>query len=159
MAEENSGILGKTLGEVLQNNVKAQGMVTSAMQISPAQFQELLKLAGNNQLMNMTIGDLFKNGVVQQAISQNVSKTVIQGQEVNGGVESRNVNQSAQGIAIGSSQMQQISPEQFGEIARVLQNSQSLARAGENDNVLEQGSAKIVPKPSFFQKIKELFKF
>ena len=60
-------ILNKTLGEILQNNTHAQGMVMQAMRISPQQLQQLLGLTGNNQLMNMTIGDLFKKGVVQQA--------------------------------------------------------------------------------------------
>ena len=55
-----NGILGKTLGEVLQNNVHAQGMVMKAMQITPQQFQEMLQKTGNNKFMNMTIGDLFK---------------------------------------------------------------------------------------------------
>ena len=44
-------------------------MIMKAMQITPQQFQQMLQMTGNNQLMNQTIGDLFKNGTVQQATS------------------------------------------------------------------------------------------
>lgn len=83
-----NGILGKTLGEVLQNNDHAQGMIMKAMQITPQQFQEMFQKTGSNQLMNMTIGDLFKNGVVQQAtgqpqpLSPDQVDTLMQGEQV-----------------------------------------------------------------------------
>lgn len=67
--QPHPSILNQTLGQLLQNNNHAQGMITQAMKISPQQLQEMLKATGNNQLMNMTIGDLFKNGIVQQATS------------------------------------------------------------------------------------------
>lgn len=67
-------ILNQTLGELLKSNNQAQGMVMKAMQISPQQLQELLNTASSsapgseaNNLMNMSVGDLFKNGIVQQA--------------------------------------------------------------------------------------------
>lgn len=68
--EQHHGILHKTLGEVIQSNPHAQDMIMKAMKISPEQFQEMLTKTENNQLMNMTIGDLFKNGVVSQATGQ-----------------------------------------------------------------------------------------
>lgn len=86
--QPDSGILGKTLGEVLQNNDHAQGMIMKAMQITPQQFQEMFQKTGNNQLMNMTIGDLFKNGVVSQAtgqpqpLSPDQVDTLMQGEQV-----------------------------------------------------------------------------
>ena len=61
-------ILKQTLGEILQNNAQAQGMIMQSMRITPEQFQQLLQHAGNNQMMHMTIGDLFKSGIMQQAI-------------------------------------------------------------------------------------------
>ena len=71
---EQKGILGMTLGQLLQNNQHAQGMVMKAMQITPQQFQQMLQATGNNQLMNQSIGELFKNGVVQQAMSMHAVK-------------------------------------------------------------------------------------
>jgi hypothetical protein len=68
--EVHHGILHKTLGEVIQSNSHAQDMIMKAMKISPEQFQEMLQKSEGNQLMNMTIGDLFKNGVVSQATGQ-----------------------------------------------------------------------------------------
>lgn len=80
------GILNQTLGELLQNNTHAQGMVMKAMQISPEQLQQMLAVTGNNQFMNMTIGELFKNGFMQQAatgqmvqLSPQQSQQIIQG--------------------------------------------------------------------------------
>lgn len=64
--EPRPQILNQTLGELLQNNNQAQGIVMQAMQIGPEQLRQLLNMTGNNQLMNMTIGDLFKNGIVHQ---------------------------------------------------------------------------------------------
>ncbi|MEK7570986.1 MAG: hypothetical protein AAB553_01815 [Patescibacteria group bacterium] len=67
---QSSGILQQTLGELLKNNTHAQGMVMQAMRITPAQLQQMLSATSNNQLMQMPIGDLFKNGMVQQVVSQ-----------------------------------------------------------------------------------------
>lgn len=97
--EQKPKILDQTLSDVLQNNNQAQGMVMKAMQITPQQFQDMLKQTGNNQLMNMKISDLFKNGVFQQAQAMN------QGQVING-------------------QVQQVSPEQFQQIMGTIQNGQ-----------------------------------
>jgi hypothetical protein len=139
--QQRGGILNKTLGEVLQNNSQAQGMIMQSMQITPEKFQELLKATGNNQIMNMTIGDLFKNGVVQQAVSQNGNP---------------DVNQAEQGVMVGSSQLQQISPEQFQQIVGVLQNGQPIQQ-GSGQIVQGQMSANAESKPSFFQRIKNFF--
>jgi hypothetical protein len=67
---EHHGILHKTLGEVIKSNPHAQDMIMKAMKISPEQMQEMVQKTENNQLMNMTIGDLFKNGIVSQATGQ-----------------------------------------------------------------------------------------
>lgn len=66
----HQNILNQTLGQLLQNNQQAQGTVMQAMQISPQQLQQFLSMTGSNQLMNMTIGDLFKNGTMTQAVGQ-----------------------------------------------------------------------------------------
>lgn len=68
--QPHPSILNQTLGQLLQNNQQAQGVVMQAMQISPQQLQQLLGMTGNNQLMNQTIGDLFKNGTISQASGQ-----------------------------------------------------------------------------------------
>lgn len=74
-----TGILHKTLGEIVRNNPQAQQMIMQSMQITPQQFQELLQQTGNNQLMNMTISDLFKNGIMQQSMQmQHVSPEQMQ---------------------------------------------------------------------------------
>jgi hypothetical protein len=64
------GILSQTLGEVLRNHPEAQKMIMKSMKITPEQFKQLLGTAGDNQYMNMTIGDLFKSGFIQQAQMQ-----------------------------------------------------------------------------------------
>ncbi len=88
MADEaKPQILNKTLGEILQNNNQAQGVVMQAMQIGPHQLQELLKMTGNNKLMNMTIGELFKNGVVQKATGQSAQVFPQQFQQIVGALQ------------------------------------------------------------------------
>lgn len=69
-AQQHQGILDQTLGEVLKSNPQAQNMVMQAMHIGPDQFQKLLGMTGNNDLMNTKIRDLFSSGVVQQALAQ-----------------------------------------------------------------------------------------
>lgn len=69
-AQQNNGILDKTLGEVLHSNPQAQSMVMNAMHISPEKLQEMLQMTDDNPMMQTKIGDLFKNGTIQQAVSQ-----------------------------------------------------------------------------------------
>jgi hypothetical protein len=93
-------ILNQTLGQLLQQNNQAQGVVTQAMQISPQQLQQLLGLTGNNQLMNMTIGDLFKNGFVRQASAVSTQQM----QQIVGNVTSQNPQQVLQAITLPQKQ-------------------------------------------------------
>lgn len=137
------GILDKSLGELLKNNNQAQGMIMQAMQITPAQFAELVKMTGNNEIMNMSIGDLFKKGVVQQA-------------------------QTTQGQGF-----KQIDPSQIQAVVNMMQSAQNKAGNNgnavvdsgqqiiegnavpvENVNNASLGSGKNL---SFWQKLKSLF--
>ena len=147
--ETQPQILNKTLGEVLQNNTHAQGMVMQAMQINPQQLQQLLNLTGNNQLMNMTIGDLFKNGVVQQAAAVNPAAPL----NSNGSIRQPVT------IPVGfiASQPAQISPQQMQQLMGIFQNGQITQTTPQSDTVPYNLPA-AQPKPTFFQKIKDLFK-
>lgn len=64
-----TGILDKTLGEIIKNNSQAQTIVMKSMKINAQQLQEMLMTTKDNQLMNMTVRDMFKNGVILQAIN------------------------------------------------------------------------------------------
>ncbi len=64
-----TGILDKTLGEIIKNNSQAQTIVMKSMKINAEQLQQMLRTTKDNQLMNMTVRDMFKNGVILQAIS------------------------------------------------------------------------------------------
>lgn len=125
-------IINKTLGEVLQNNTQAQGMVMQAMKINPEQLQQLLKLTGNNQLMNMTIADLFKNGIVQKATSANPT-------------------------LVPSGPDTQINPQQFQQIMSAMQDSQTIQNLPQADSV-PNSHPSIQPKQSILQKIAKFFK-
>lgn len=70
LGPQHQGILDQTLGEVLKSNPQAQNLVMQSMHVSPEKFQQLLKMADNNALMNTKIRELFSNGVVQQALAQ-----------------------------------------------------------------------------------------
>lgn len=67
-AQPQKGILNKSLSEVLAGNPQAQSLVMQSMGISQQQLQSMLSQAANNPMMNMPISDLFKNGIVQQAV-------------------------------------------------------------------------------------------
>jgi hypothetical protein len=95
VSQPHPSILNQTLGQLLENNTHAQGMITQAMKISPQQLQEMLKTTGNNQLMNMTIGDLFKNGIVQQATGQAQQVSPEQFQQI---IQATGSSQPAQGM-------------------------------------------------------------
>ena len=64
-------ILNKSLTDVLKNNPQAQTMVMQSMGINQQQLQSMLSQAASNPMMNMPISELFKNGVVQQAVQMN----------------------------------------------------------------------------------------
>jgi hypothetical protein len=151
--QPTQGILNKTLGDILQSNPQAQNLVMKSMGISQQQLQQMLSQAGGNPMMNMPIADLFKNGIVQQAAQ-------------------------AKG-------MQQVSPEQFQQMLSQMntQNPQNLPNMPQNPTfqmpqnmqggampiMIPVGMAQVpvngtaipgvqVTKPSFFQKLKGLFK-
>ena len=133
--QPNHGILNMTLGQLMQNNPTAQNMVMKGMNISPQQFQQMLNMTGNNQMMNQTIGDLFKNGTMTQAMQVNPQ----QFQQMLGGINMPNPQgQFPNGQAIP---VQQII---VGQVNPAFQNMPTLP--------LEQ------PKPTLFQKIINLFK-
>ncbi len=128
MAQQHQGILDQTLGEVLKSNPQAQGMVMQAMHISPEKFQQLLGMAGNNNLMNTKIRDLFSSGVVQQALSQQ--------------------GQNTQTVQIDPNQLQ-LTPEQAAQIQ---------AQGGDNVSVqVVQPTQPAAQSSSFVQKVKNLF--
>lgn len=64
----HSNILNMTLGQILNNNPSAQNMIMQSMGLNQEQFQQMLSSAGNNQMLNMTVSDLFKNGTITQAM-------------------------------------------------------------------------------------------
>lgn len=71
------GILDQTLGELLSAHPDAQQKVMSSMNITPEKLQEMLSLTKENPMMQMKIGDLFKNGIVGQAVVQNQQITTV----------------------------------------------------------------------------------
>ena len=104
---EQKGILGMTLGQLLQNNTHAQDMIMKTMQINPQQFQQMLQSTGNNQLMNQSIGDLFKNGIVQQAMTMHAVKlTPEQSQQI-----AQAMQQTGQQQGVPQGQMAPVSTE------------------------------------------------
>jgi hypothetical protein len=66
-AQPQESILNQTFGEVLQNP-EAQERIMKAMHIGPEQFQQLLKSTEGNPIANMSVGELFNSGFVQQAV-------------------------------------------------------------------------------------------
>lgn len=137
------GILDKTLGEILHNNAQAQDMVMKAMRISPGQLQEMLQSAGNNQLMNMTIRDMFKNGIIQQAASGHFSdQTIQQGQAV------KVTPEQMQLLTNAMQNGQQVTPEQF----------QQITGQDVQDGQMTQAVEVQPQKQSFLDKVKGFFK-
>jgi hypothetical protein len=127
-------ILNQTLGEILHNNNEAQAKIMQGMGVNQQQFQQLLGQTENNPLMNMTVGELFKSGFIQKAMTQSAAaKKVVSGQ---------------QGQAV------QMTPEQLQQMMST-QNMQVVQNG-------EQGQpVQIVVQPqkqSFFQKLKGLFR-
>jgi hypothetical protein len=75
-AQPQEGILNKSLSDVLMGNPQAQNMVMQSMGINQQQLQSMLSQSANNPMMHMPISDLFKNGVVQQAVQMNGAQQV-----------------------------------------------------------------------------------
>jgi hypothetical protein len=99
-ANPQQNILDQTLGDILQTNPQAQQMITKSMGISQEKFQEMLSSAQQNNLMQMKVSDLFKNGIVQQA-----QGVVMQGQP-----EQLNPSQVQQVPVLNGSQNSQKKP-------------------------------------------------
>lgn len=66
----HQGILDQTLAEVLQTNPQAQQTIMRSMNIPSEKFQQMLFVAQQNDMMHVKIRDLFANGFVQQALTQ-----------------------------------------------------------------------------------------
>jgi len=162
------GILNQTLGDLLRNNPQAQGMVMKAMNISQEQLQQLLSTTGNNQYMNMTIGELFKSGFVQKAVT--ASKTGDMGQMAPmQGQAPLHQGFEGQAVQMTPEQMQQIlstvnmqNPEQQTISIQIqTQPGQTPPQAGQpvgSDEKVAYTIPSGQPKQGFFQKIKGLFK-
>lgn len=111
---DHHGFLDKTFGEIIQNNKQAQNIIMNTMHIDQQRFQEMLQSTGNNELMSMTIRDMFKNGIMQQAASsQTVQITPGQMQQLNetmqnnGGQVSQEQFQQITGIEVSGGQTAQ----------------------------------------------------
>lgn len=131
---EHHGFLDKTFGEVIQNNPQAQDIIKNAMHIDQQKLQEMLHATGSNELMNMSIRDMFTNGIMQQAASsQTIQVTPEQIQQLN---EAMQNNQG------------QVSSEQLQEITGINVTQGQSALSVE---------APVQNPPSFFQKLKGLF--
>lgn len=138
-------ILDQTLGDILQNNPQAQQMITTSMGISHEKFQEMLTSAQQNNMMHMKIGDLFKSGIVQQAVQQNPSASSGQVTLPNGEQGSMFVSGPMQVV---QSQQVQVTPEQLQQ----LQNG-----ALQPQQLLQQAQPEL-KKSSLFDRIKNLFR-
>jgi len=178
--EQKAPILNQTLGDILRNNPQAQNMVMQALRISPEQLQQMLAVTGNDPRMNMSIGDLFKTGVVQQA--QDLSKGVTAAGIDMQGAPAQGVPVIGQ-VPIVSGQAVPVSKEQFQQILGMMQNGQvqgipqisgqmvqmgqlpvqqgssGVEMLGQNQNMLPFQMTGAEPqKMSFLEKVKNLFK-
>ena len=135
MADEPHGILDKTFGEVIQNNPQAQTIVMKAMNINAQQLQEMIAKTSQNQLMHMTIRDMFKNGVMQQAASA-------QGQSL------KVTPEQMQHIMTMTQNGEQLTPEQLEQIT-----GQTVKEGQMTQSIEVQPQ-----KTSLFQKLKGVFK-
>lgn len=73
-----SGILNTTLGDLVRTNEQARNLILHSMQITPQQLNEMLSKAEGNEMMNMTVGELFKNGSFQKAQDMTLVQNVAQ---------------------------------------------------------------------------------
>lgn len=113
-------------------------MIMQAMRISPQQFKSLLSMTGNSGMMNQTIGELFKNGTIQQAQTQAAQVNPQQLQQIMSELNAQNPDgQIVQGQT----------PE-----AAMLTDAQSVPFAGSAFGAAQP------QKLSFFGKIRQLFK-
>jgi hypothetical protein len=136
--QHQPAILNQTLGQLLQSNPQAQNLVMQSMGINPQQFEQMLQMSGNNQMMNQTIGDLFKNGTMQQAMQVNPQQ-----------IQQMLTNPNGQMMPMQAVAMGKIDP-QTGQMIPL--DSSDMQR-------LQQVPGFTVPqKPSLMQKIKSLFR-
>lgn len=68
-AEPQTKILNTALGDLLRSNAQARNLIMQSMRISPEELNSMIDRAGGSQMMGMTIGELFKNGLFQKAQS------------------------------------------------------------------------------------------
>lgn len=136
----HTNILNQSLEDILTNNPQAQQMIMKSMGISEEKFQQMLGSAGQNNMMNMKIGDLFKEGIVQQAIQQYPSAG--SGQSANGLVSAM----VSEPIQLG--QQVQVTPEQMQQLQNGALSSQQLL----------QQSQPTQQKTSFLDKVRNWFK-
>jgi len=135
-------ILDQTLGEILQNNPQAQQMITNSMGISQENFQKMVGSAKQNNLMQMKISDLFKNGIVQQAVQQYPVGQVTQ-QDTN----KMSMVVSGPMQFVGKQQVQ-LTPVQMNQLQNSSLNTQKII----------QQAAPTTQKASFIDKIRNWFK-
>jgi hypothetical protein len=163
VTQANPGILNQTFGEVLQNK-EAQDKIMQSMHIGPEQFQKLLKSTEDNPMTNMTVGQLFKSGLVQKAVQAQGGGTLdgTQGTEgteetegTNGTLEGEQVN----GEIVGPQEGSEVDPEQFQEMvdsgnAQVLETDDM----GNPTKIAVQQPQSQPQNQSFWDIIKGIFK-
>lgn len=128
-------ILDQSLGEILQSNPQAQQMIMQAMGISQEKFAQMVDSAQQNNIMHMKISDLFKSGIVNQAVTKYQGK----------------VPQAGEALVMSSVPMQQqvqLTPQQVQQ----LQNGNLSVQ-----QLLEQ-STSVEKKASFIDKLRNWFK-
>jgi len=138
----HTNILNQSLEDILTNNPQAQQMIMKSMGISEEKFQQMLGSAGQNNMMNMKIGDLFKEGIVQQAIQQYPSAGSGQSSNANGLVSAM----VSELIQLG--QQVQVTPEQMQQLQNGALSPQQLL----------QQSQPTQQKTSFLDKVRNWFK-
>jgi hypothetical protein len=143
-ANTKHNIFDQTLGDILISNPNAQQMIMKSMGISQEKFQSMLSSAQQNNLMHMKIGDLFKNGIVQQAVQQYPAE--------GGKVSQMNAEQIPLAVSdpvqIIQQQQVQVTPEQMQQLQNGILFPQQLL----------QQAQPIQQKTSILEKVKSLFK-
>jgi hypothetical protein len=137
----HGNVLGMTLGELLNNNPAAQNMVMQSMNINQNQFSQMLTQAGSNPMMNMTIGDLFKNGAMGQAVQADPNQ----------------MRQFLSGASGGQQMPAQILAAGFVNPQTGQAMPFTNAGSGGAPQFMQGLQAMPVQKPSFFQKLKNFF--
>jgi hypothetical protein len=132
-------ILEQSLGDILQNNPQAQKMIMQSMGISQEKFQQMLTSVQQNNMMHMKIGDLFKSGIVNQAVQQNSGKQP----------------QNGEALIMSSGPMQFVQKQQMQVTPEQLQQMQNGTLSPLQ---LVQQSTDTGQKTSFIDKLKSWFK-